>query len=244
MLGMIVLVLLSWLLLRFTIKQPLSVLGYRPAGLRLQQLAIALLLGILVSSAVHWTESLVTMSNWKLNPEYSWADFLIASWWNFKSVWFEELLFRGALLVLMIHGLGVRWGIVLSSMAFGMYHWFTDGVFGNIPIMLIVFITTFIMGLVWAYAYAKSGSMAIAVGSHLGWNGASSILFSDGPNGEQLFVQVTGISYMPLAGIPSLIFFVASNAALPLILFFWIKYNIAIQSKPSQVNRQSVDSDI
>lgn len=244
MLGMIVLVLVSWLLLRFTIREPLSVLGYTPAGLRLQQFAIALLLGILVSSAVHWTESLVTLSTWKVNPGYSWADFGAASWWHFKSVWFEELFFRGALLVLLIHWLGVRWGIVLSSVAFGVYHWFAGGVIGNIPVMIILFSTTFIMGLVWAYAYAKSGSMAIAVGSHLGWNGASSILFSDGPNGEQLLVQVTDISYMPLAGLPSLIFFIASNAALPLILFFWIKYNIATQSKPSQVNIQSVETDI
>ncbi|MGQ8873421.1 lysostaphin resistance A-like protein [Paenibacillus sp. TSA_86.1] len=240
MFGMIVLVLISWFLLRFTIREPLSVLGYRPAGLRLQQFAIALLLGILVSSAVHWTESLVTMSSWQVNPGYSWADFGAASWSNFKSVWFEELLFRGALLVLLIHWLGVRWGVVLSSVAFGMYHWFSGGVIGNIPVMIILFATTFIMGLVWAYAYAKSGSMAIAVGSHLGWNGTSSILFSDGPNGEQLLVQVTGISYMPLAGLPSLIFFIASNAALPLILCFWIKYNIATQLKPSQV--KSIDS--
>lgn len=234
MLGMIVLVLLSWLLLHFTIRQPLSVLGYHPAGLRLQQFAIALLLGILVSSAVHWTESLVTMSSWKVNPDYAWADFWAASWRNFKSVWFEELVFRGALLVLVIHWLGVRWGMVLSSVAFGVYHWFSGGVIGNIPVMVILFATTFIMGFVWAYAYAKSGSVAIAAGSHLGWNGASSILFSDGPNGEQLLVQVTGITYMPLAGLPSLIFFIASNAALPLILFLWIKYNIAMQLKPSQ----------
>jgi hypothetical protein len=32
MIGIIVILLLSWVLLRFTVKQPLSVLGYKPVG--------------------------------------------------------------------------------------------------------------------------------------------------------------------------------------------------------------------
>jgi hypothetical protein len=66
--------------------------------------------------------------------------------------------------------------------------------------------------------------MAIAVGSHLGWNATSAILFSDGPIGDQLLIQLKGAEYEPLTGLPSLLFFIASNTALPIILFFWIKY--------------------
>ncbi|MCY9660402.1 CPBP family intramembrane metalloprotease [Paenibacillus chondroitinus] len=224
MLGIIVILLLSWLLLRFTIRQQLSVLGYNPIGLRLRQFGIALLIGLFVCVVVKWTESVVTSAGWEINSGYQWSEFFSASWWSLKSVWFEELLFRGALLVILIRWLGVRLGIVLSAAAFGAYHWFSYGLFGNIPVMILMFAATFVMGLVWAYAYSKSGSMAIAAGSHLGWNAASAIIFSDGPIGDQLLIPLKGAEYVPLTGLPSLLFFIASNTALPFILFFWIKY--------------------
>ncbi|MBV6715557.1 CPBP family intramembrane glutamic endopeptidase [Paenibacillus chitinolyticus] len=226
MLGIIVIVLLSWLLLRFTIRQPLSVLGYNPMGLRLRQFGIALLIGLVVCAVVKWTESLITSAGWEVNSGYRWTDLFAAGWWNFKSVWFEELLFRGALLVILIRWLGARPGIVLSAAAFGAYHWFSHGLFGNIPVMIFMFAATFVMGLVWAYAYSKSDSMAIAAGSHLGWNATSAILFSDSPIGDQLFIPFKGTEYVPLTGLPSLLFFIASNTALPFILFLWIKYKI------------------
>jgi len=229
MLGIIVILLVSWLLLRFTVRQPLSVLGYNPIGLRLRQFGMALLIGIVVCAAVKWIESVVTSAGWEVNAGYQWSDFVAAGWWSFKSVWFEELLFRGALLVLLIRWIGVRFGIVLSAAVFGTYHWFSHGLFGNVPVMLLMFATTFVMGLVWAYAYARSGSIAIAAGSHLGWNAASAILFSDGPIGDQLFIQLKGAEYAPLTGLPSLLFFIASNAALPLVLFFWIKYKVRVR---------------
>ncbi|MGX4585809.1 CPBP family intramembrane glutamic endopeptidase [Paenibacillus chitinolyticus] len=226
MLGIIVIILLSSFLLRFTVRQPLSVLGYNPFGLRLRQFGIALLIGLVVCVVVKWTESLITSAGWEVNSGYQWTDFFAAGWWSFKSVWFEELLFRGALLVILIRWLGVRSGIVLSAAAFGVYHWFSHGLFGNIPVMIFMFATTFVMGLVWAYAYSRSGSMAIAAGSHLGWNATSAILFSDSPIGDQLFIPFKGAEYVPLTGLPSLLFFIASNTALPFILFLWIKYKI------------------
>jgi uncharacterized membrane protein YwzB len=69
---------------------------------------------------VKWTESVVTSAGWEVNAGgYQWSDFFAASWWSLKSVWFEELLFRGALLVILIRWLGVRLGIVLSAAVFG-----------------------------------------------------------------------------------------------------------------------------
>lgn len=51
---------------------------------------------------VQWTESTITSAGWELNSGYRWSDFLKAGWWSLKSVWFEEQLFRKALLVLLI----------------------------------------------------------------------------------------------------------------------------------------------
>ncbi len=52
--------------------------------------------------------------------------------WNINSVLFEELLFRGYLLYKAIEWLGARKGCFLSAIAFGVYHWFSYGVIGNV----------------------------------------------------------------------------------------------------------------
>lgn len=56
--------------------------------------------------------------------------------------------------------------------------------------MAITFVVTGAMGLVYAYAYSKTCSLYIPVAMHLGWNLTSSVIFSKGILGNQLFTQV------------------------------------------------------
>jgi len=125
-----------------------------------------------------------------LNPRLSAMDLLNGTWWNIKSVIFEELIFRGVLLYLLIKKFGATWGIVISSIAFGIYHWFSHEVIGNPVQMLITFVTTGLMGAVYAYGYARSRSVLVPSAIHLGWNLTMSVVFSSGNIGDQLFVQV------------------------------------------------------
>jgi membrane protease YdiL (CAAX protease family) len=113
-----------------------------------------------------------------------------AVWWNIKSVLYEELIFRAAILYILIKRLGAGWGIVLSSIGFGVYHWFSMEVLGNVPGMIQIFLVTGLMGLVLAYGFWKTGSMLAAIGIHLGWNITQSVIFSGGPIGKQLFIQL------------------------------------------------------
>jgi hypothetical protein len=53
---------------------------------------------------------------WKLNPALSANLILTGIWWNVKSVLFEELIFRGVLLYILIKRLG----------AFKSYHYFSN----------------------------------------------------------------------------------------------------------------------
>ncbi|WP_371932082.1 CPBP family intramembrane glutamic endopeptidase [Mesobacillus subterraneus] len=115
-------------------------------------------------------DSALTNTDWKLNENLSVIGTLNFLWWNVKSVVFEELIFRGALLYSAIRKWGARTGILLSAIAFGIYHWFTFGVLGNIVLMLVVFLMTSFSGLVWAYAFEKTKSMMLPIGLHLGWN--------------------------------------------------------------------------
>jgi membrane protease YdiL (CAAX protease family) len=104
-------------------------------------------------------------------------------------VLFEELIFRGALLYLAIGKFGVKTACTLSAVCFGAYHWFTYNLFGSPVQMVIVFLMTGIFGFTLAYAFAKTKSIYLPVGLHLGWNLFTIVVFSNGPLGQQIFIR-------------------------------------------------------
>jgi membrane protease YdiL (CAAX protease family) len=56
--------------------------------------------------------------------------------------------------------------------------------------MTITIITTGLMGILYAYGYAKTFSLYIPIAIHLGWNITRSVIFSETVIGDQLLVQV------------------------------------------------------
>lgn len=127
---------------------------------------------------------------WELNPKLSVNRVLAGIWWNIKSVLFEELIFRGVLFYILIKKLGATNAIIISAIAFGIYHWFSQGSLGNPVQMAVTFLITGTMGLVYAYAYSKTFSLFYPIAIHLGWNLTSSVIFSNGNIGDQLFTPV------------------------------------------------------
>jgi uncharacterized protein len=189
MLGIIVELAVSWVLLWMIEKKNLGVLGLLPNRRRLIQFGILLLVvGFCCASGFFFR--MYYGERWGLNPHYSFSQFMEAVWWNIKSVLYEELIYRGAILYILIKRLGAVWGIVLSSIAFGIYHWFSYEVLGNVPAMIQIFLVTGAMGLVLAYGFWKTGSMYAAIGVHLGWGITQIVIFSGGPLGKQLFIQL------------------------------------------------------
>jgi len=176
--GIIVQLVLSWLILRILQKQSLSALGFYPPKKRVLQLFLGLLFASMSCILVEILNSELTHLSWKLNDNLTYMDIPNYLWWNLKSVLFEEFIFRGALLYIAIQRLGAKKGIVLSAICFGLYHWFSYGLFGNIASMVIVFLITGFMGLIWALGFLKSKSMALPIGLHLGWNFTTNAIFS------------------------------------------------------------------
>ena len=189
MLGIIVELAVSWVLLWLFEKKHLSALGLIPNKRRILQFVLLFVLaGICCTSG--YLMRMFYGERWKINPSVTFSQMLQALRWNVISVLYEELIFRGATLYILIKRLGAVWGIVLSSIAFGIYHWFSFGILGNIPGMVQVFIITGAMGLVLAYAFWKTWSMYAAIGIHLGWNFVTMAIFSSGTIGNQLLVQI------------------------------------------------------
>ena len=190
MLGILVQLLISWLIIWLFEKGNLNVLGFYPTKKRLLGFALFFMVTALCCSSDFFMRMLFAKQQWQLNPKLTANLILTGVWWNIKSVLFEELIFRGVLLYILIKKLGQAKGIIISAIAFGIYHWFSHGVIGNPVQMAITFFITGIMGLVYAYGYAKTFSLYVPSAIHLGWNLTTSVIFSNSIIGDQLFTQV------------------------------------------------------
>lgn len=190
MLGIIVQLLISWLIIWLFEKGNLKVLGFYPTKKRLAGFALFFIVTAICCSSDFFMRMIFAKQQWELNPKLTANLILTGIWWNIKSVLFEELIFRGVLLYILIKKLGHTKAIIISAIGFGIYHWFSFEVIGNIPQMAIIFTVTGIMGLVYAYAYSKTFSLYFPIAIHLVWNLTSSVIFSKGILGDQLFTQV------------------------------------------------------
>lgn len=224
MLGIVVVFLLSWLILWIISKEHITVLGILPTKRRLKGFFIGL-----ISMALFCTINLLGQSYFKdigyvRNPDYGIWESINGIWWAFKAALFEELIFRGALLYLLIKRLGVNWACIISASAFGIYHWFSYQMFGRglIP-MAYVFLLTGAGGWMFAYAFAKTKSLYTPLGLHFGWIVVSIVVFSAGPLGNSLFIaDGDGVD---LGGWEQLTFFLWQTLVVPgIVTWYFIKY--------------------
>jgi membrane protease YdiL (CAAX protease family) len=188
MIGIIVQLALSYLLVWLFEKGNLQFLGLTPPGKRFGVAALFLLMGAVCCASGFLLRIYFAGESWQLNPSFDGPMLWKGIWWNLKSVFFEELIFRGVLLYILIKKLGAMKAMVISSVAFGIYHWFSFEVFGNPGQMIVVFLTTGLMGFVYAFAYVRTGSILTPAAIHFGWNFTQGFIFSSGPTGNGLFV--------------------------------------------------------
>ena len=190
MIGIIVQLVVSWLLVWLFEKKNLRVLGLVPTRRRVIDFTLFFLITAICCSTGFLMRMYFANEQWQVNPVLNTN--LIASglWWNIKSVLFEELIFRGVLLYILIKRLGIQKAIIISAIGFGIYHWFSFGIIGNFTQMAITFIITGTMGLLLAYGYSKTLSLYIPIAIHLGWNFTQIFIFSNGVIGNGIFIPV------------------------------------------------------
>ena len=221
MLGILIILLVSWLMLFLFEKKGLLALGFTPFGLRLKQFGLGFLVSAVICTMVTLALARLKSETWLLSDQFSFTLLLDSVWYDLKSVFTEELIYRGALLYILIKKLGSKKGGLISAIAFGVYHWFSFGAFGNVVPMIYIFLLTGLMGLVWAYAFAKTKSIMLPFGLHLGWNVINNGLFSKGPLGEIALVATGG--FEPEGAI-MILGLVISVFVPPLVTWLFIKY--------------------
>ncbi len=191
MLQIIALFAFSWLIIWWHEKGNLSVLGFQPTLKRTGYFFLLLFVSILISASTYLLRMYFAEEQYTVNTSMNAQLFFQESWFQIRSVLTEELLCRGVLLYIMIRQLGTRKAIVLSSLIFALLHWFNSGVWGNLPQMAMVFVFTFAMGLLLAYAFTQSKSILLPFAIHLGWNWVQNFVFPDNAAAHSVFVLVT-----------------------------------------------------
>jgi membrane protease YdiL (CAAX protease family) len=218
----LVLVVFSWLSIRLLEKRNIFASWLTPANLRLKEFTF----GFLLMGALYLLSQLffTYMSNvsWAVSEEITVSKFLSSSLADVNSVLIEELVFRGVIFYGLITYVSQRVGLIISVIAFGIMHWFSYGVLGNVLGMVLVFITTGLMGYVFARAYIKTKSIVLPVGLHLGWNWVNGSIFSNGLSGTVLLVPS---SVVPMEGFFAMISFFW-YLMIPVVVLLFLKTEI------------------
>jgi uncharacterized protein len=223
MIGIIVQLLISWILVWLYEKNNLRVLGLSVTKRRIKDLFLFLFVTAACCASGFLFKMYFGGIRWELNPVLSSGLIIEGIWWNIRSVFFEELIFRGAIFYILIQKLGIWKAILISSAAFGIYHWFSYGIIGNIPQMIFVFFLTGIMGIVYAFGYARTMSLYIPVAIHFGWNFTHGFVFSEGSIGTGILRQTNNDAFRTGSYVVAFIVFILPMMSVMLINFYLIK---------------------
>ncbi len=234
MLGVLVVFILCWVTLWLFKREHITVLGIKPNLRRLKEFTSGFVLMVLFCTINLLGQAYFNEVSYIRNPDYGFMESLNGIWWTFKAALLEELIFRGAILYLLIKLLGVNWGCVISAAAFGIYHWFSYQMFGSgiIP-MTYVFLLTGAAGWMFAYAFAKTKSLYAPLGLHFGWIIVSIVVFSAGPLGNSLFVIKGDI--VELGGWEQLLFFSWQTIIIPGIITWYLVKKYSFSNKKSSL---------
>lgn len=183
----IILITISWILLRLH-NLSLSVLGFNKPLQRLGEFSAGFMVAGIFAATQFFLVAYFSEFDWRLNPDVSASMIFESLRWNINSVMYEELLFRGYLLFMAIKYLGDKKACFLSAAVFGIYHWFSYGVFGALIPMVFVFLLTASFGLMLSFSFLMSKSVILPIALHLGWNIITILIFSNGPLGDQILV--------------------------------------------------------
>ncbi|MGK2860827.1 MAG: lysostaphin resistance A-like protein [Chitinophagaceae bacterium] len=220
MVGIIVELIISWLLLWFICKKHLLVLGFIPTKTRFGNFLFGFLTAAICCTIYFLSFTAFANSRWTLNKEISNKILAESSWWTLRSVLYEELIFRGALLYIAIQKFGTKTACLISAVSFGVYHWFSMGALGNPMQMVFLFFMTGIWGFMFAMAFAKTKSLYLPIGLHFGWNLVSTVVFSQGSLGNQLLIHKYG---QQLSGLLSIAVFLFQVFSVPFFTYWYLK---------------------
>ncbi len=163
----------AWIFLRRE-GVPLASLGLRVNGAFLRQFGAGLGAGAALLALVAGAVYLSDGYHLERRPGAGALVLLERAWLFLAIALFEEALFRGYAFQRAIRGMGPGAAQLLFAVLFCLVHLNNDGMGG--PTMALALLNIFLASLMLGYCYLRSGSLALPIGVHMGWNWAQSSL--------------------------------------------------------------------
>lgn len=166
-LPVIFLVAITWICLRVR-RQGLADGGLKMSAAWLRQIVAGFAFGaveMLAIAALIWLAGGV---RFELDPARSLGVLVHGLWFFAWAAMIEELLFRGFLFQRLVDGLGAPWAMLLMAGAFAAAHWGNPGMEGGT--MVAATVDTALGAILLGLAWLRTGSLALPIGLHLGWN--------------------------------------------------------------------------
>ena len=170
----------AWVCLRIE-RGSLASLGFRLDGRWARELALGTLGGFGLMAVTAAVVFLLGGFHWTRTPGVGAAALLKGAWFYLAVAFAEETGFRGYPFQRALRGLGVSGAQILFALCFSLAHWHNPGMSGATRIWATVNIglAAILLGL----CYLRTGSLALAIGVHLGWNWTQGTLFGFGVSG-------------------------------------------------------------
>jgi membrane protease YdiL (CAAX protease family) len=161
--------------------EPLSAVGLRRDRVFLQDVLIGAALGAAIIGTAAAAVGLLGGVHWVRTPGIGFSALLSGAWLYLAVAWAEELLFRGYPFQRAVRGLSFPGAQATFALAFAVAHWSNPGMSGATRgwATLTIALAALLLGLAWR----RTGSLALPIGLHLGWNWAQGPLLGFGVSG-------------------------------------------------------------
>lgn len=170
----------AWACLRLE-GESLASIGFRFGGRWSREFALGALGGFLLMAATAGIVRLAGGFHWVRTPGVGPAALARALLLYLGVGFAEETGFRGYAFQRLVRGLG-PWGAqLLFALLFAMAHWHNPGMAGATKIWATVNIA--LAAILLGLAYLRTGSLALSIGIHLGWNWTQGSLLGFGVSG-------------------------------------------------------------
>lgn len=157
----------TWICMRLR-RQPLSAVGLRLDGKWLRQILYGTAFGsiqMLAVTALIYAAGGVAFS---FDPAHGLAALVCGAWVFAWVALLEELLFRGFVFQRLVDGIGAPTALLLTAALFAIAHWGNPGMEGTTEVWASI--DTALGGILLGLAYLRTGSLALPIGIHFGWN--------------------------------------------------------------------------
>jgi membrane protease YdiL (CAAX protease family) len=166
-LPVVFLLLVTWVCMRLR-RQPLSGIGLRLdakwMGQALGGMAFGSALMLAVTALIYGAGGV----RFSLDPARGLAALAYGAWVFTWVALLEEILFRGFVFQRLVDGVGAATAQLLMAALFAIAHWGNPGMEGATEFWASI--DTALGGILLGLAYLRTGSLALPIGIHFGWN--------------------------------------------------------------------------